>query len=308
MSLRDPASNYEKDLAAPKALEAALAHSRTESGKLRLSATHIEEMRTCPFAWLLSRGLALEEEISGVGFFDARLAGQMAHECLRTLYAKIADSGPFDEKRLSEYESWVEPAIKSVLPEFEKKHGPFLRPMFEAYVPKLIDRILRLLAEEALSFQGWGVQVLEGGMEKDYPEIHALLVGRLDRLARRKDEYAIIDYKKRSLPKTSDVYPDKDGNLGALQMAAYILVCEAGGKPITRARYWSLEDAASLDVLGPGTRSRKDYDSALAIFEGYLADTAARLGKGDFRPPRPEDRDCAGCGWQAVCRVRYATE
>jgi RecB family exonuclease len=312
VSLRAPASNYEKALASKDARDAALTSSLEEDGKLRLSATHIEEMRKCPFAWLLARGLALQEEKSGIGFFDARLAGEMAHSALEILYGRIAGSGPFDADRIQEYQSWVDAAVADALPAFEKRHGPFLRPMFEAYVPKLADRIRRLLTAEAARFAGWEVEELEDAMRKDYPEEEVLLVGRLDRVARHeaggKTEYAIIDYKKRTIPKKSEVYLDKDGNLGSLQMAAYILLCEAAGKAISRASYWSVEDAAALDVLGAEACSRKDYDGALAVFEGHMRETARKLRAGDFRPPQALDRDCANCGWQAVCRVRYATE
>ena len=308
VSLRAPASDYERDRADPEAARIILARATREDGKLRLSATQSAELLSCPFSWLLARGLALEEEKSGVGFFDALLAGEMAHETLRVLYERISESGPFDGKRLEEYRSWVRPAVDRILPGFEARHGPFLRPMFEAYIPKLEDRVGRLLVEEARSFQGWRVECLEGGLEKEYPELEAVLVGRLDRLAGRDGEFAIIDYKKRSLPKKADVFPDEEGHLAAPQMASYVLLCETGGRGVSLARYWSLEDARALDVLGPGARTREEYVPALEAFEAALGKTAQRLRAGDFRPPKPEDRDCGSCGWRAVCRTGYATE
>ena len=308
VSLRPAASDYRRDLAAPEAARSVLSRVSRRDGRLRLSATQVSELLSCPFAWLLARGLSLEEEKSGVGFFDALLAGEMAHETLRVLYGRIAESGPFDGERLAEYRSWIGSAVDRILPAFESRHGPFLRPMFEAYIPKLEDRIGRLLSEEAGTFQGWEVESLEGDMEKEYPDLRAVLAGRLDRLARRDGEYAIIDYKKRRVPDKGEVYPDGDGNLAAPQMAAYILLCEAAGRPVSRARYWSLEDAKALDVLGPGARTREEYGPALEVFEEYLRITSGRLREGDFRPPRPEDRDCGSCGWASVCRTGYATE
>lgn len=306
-SLRPPESDYERDLAAPEAIRIILSRFSETDGRLRLSATQVEELRSCPFAWLLSRGLALREELSGIGFFDALLAGEMAHEVLRALYKRISDSGPFGSEEPSVYESWIEPAIARTLPDFERRYGPFLRPMFDAYVPKLTDRIRRLLAEEAVSFRGWEIEKLEDEMQKDYPDLQAVLTGRLDRLVRLEEDYAIIDYKKRRLPRLDEVYADDDDNLQAPQMAAYVLLCEHQGKPIRRARYWSLEDARALDVLGPGALDRGDYGESLAVFDRYLGETADTLRRGDFRPPRPEERNCGTCGWQAACRVRYAT-
>ena len=308
VSLPPPASDYRRDRASPETARVILSRASRADGRLRLSATQVSELRSCPFAWLLARGLALEEEKSGVGFFDSLLAGEMAHEALRVLYGRISESGPYDGTRLSEYLSWVGPSVDRVLPSFEARHGPFLRPMFEAYVPKLKDRIGRLLGEEAGSFQGWEVESLEGDLEKDYPELEAALVGRLDRLARRDGEHAIIDYKKRTVPKKGEIIPDKDGNLAAPQMAAYVLLCEVAGRTVTRARYWSLEDAKALDVLGPGVRTREEYGPALEVFEEYLRICAGMLRQGDFRIPRPGERDCGDCGWSPVCRGRYATE
>ena len=51
-----------------------------------------------------------------------------------------------------------------------------------------------------------------------------------------------------------------------------------------------------------------DYGPALAAFEDGLRETAERLRAGDFRPPRPEERDCGNCGWASICRTGYATE
>jgi RecB family exonuclease len=232
----------------------------------------------------------------------------MAHDAVRILYRRIGERGAFDAGRLPEYRSWTEAAVAEVLPDFEKDHGPFLRPMFEAYVPKLRDRIGRLLNDEAANFDRWEVGEQETPREKEYPGLDAVLTGRPDRVARSGSGLAVIDYKKRALPRPKDVIPDPDGELAALQVAAYVLLCETGGNRVERARYWSLEDAAALDVLGPGAGSREDYGPALETFERYLAETADRLRSGDFRPPRPEARNCEGCGWQAVCRARYATE
>ena len=305
-SLRAPELRQRRDSSA--AAERILSRVRRADGRLRLSATQVSEMLDCPFAWLLARGLALEKEISGVGFFDALLAGEMIHEALRLLYTRIALSGPYDSRRLAEYRAWIRPSVDGVLPAFEAEHGPFLRPMFEAYVPKLEDRIERLLTQEAEDFRGWEVESLEGELEKDYPDLGAVLVGRLDRLARRDGEHAIIDYKKRSIPKESEVLPDADGTLAAPQMAAYVLLCEAAGRTVSRVRYWSVEDAKPLDVLGPGIRSRKDFEPALAAFEAGLKETAEKLRSGDYLPLPPEQRTCGDCGWASICRTGYATE
>ncbi|HSV55485.1 MAG TPA: PD-(D/E)XK nuclease family protein, partial [Magnetospirillaceae bacterium] len=179
-SLEPPASDYRRSRASAEAAQVVLSRVCRDDGWLRLSATHVAEMLSCPFAWLLGRGLALEEEVSGVDFFTPLLAGQMIHEAIRVLYDRIAGSGPYDRGRLPDYLGWISPSLEAVLPGFEARHGPFLRPMFEAYIPTLADRARRLLEEDARCFDGWEVGELEVELTKECPDLAVVLEGRLD--------------------------------------------------------------------------------------------------------------------------------
>lgn len=313
-SLAEKGRDYGKSgaRAGAAAREAVLARRRAKTGELRLSATQLEEYLACPFAWLLGRGLGLEEEPSGIAFFDARLAGEMAHEAIRRLFARIAESGPFSSSRLDSYLSFVPSAVSSVLPKFEREKGPFLAPMFSAYAPLLEDRLRRLLAAESW-MEGWEIGDFERSFEKAYPELGIILEGRADRVARRGQDVALIDYKKRYLPKKRDLIvadgEEAAGELGGLQIAAYVTLCEAAGMRVERAAYWSIEDARRLVVIGPeGLKSRDQYESELAALERSLAAVAEGLAEGDFRLAPAGGELCASCGWAAICRCRYATE
>ncbi|HTX73019.1 MAG TPA: PD-(D/E)XK nuclease family protein [Rectinemataceae bacterium] len=301
-------------LASSRARVAVLAPRLTAAGLLRLSATQLEEYLACPFGWLLARGLGLEEEPSGVGFFDARLAGEMAHAAIRALFQEIAASGPFVSAQRARYEALIPAVLNEALRRFEAEKGPFLVPMFSAYRPLLADRLRRLLAAESW-MEGWEAGEFEASFERDYPELGALLQGRADRVAQRGDEIAIIDYKKRKLPRKADLVIDPDpeggGGLAALQIAAYVTLAEAGGGRVERAAYWSIEDAKRLVVVGEdGLRSREDYAAELLAFERSLAVVAKGLAAGDFRLGSGEACAAGGdtCGWAAICRCRYATE
>ena len=163
-SLRPPPSSYKKAAASDEARAAALARITRSDGLLRLSSTHITEYLSCPFSWLLGRALRLEEEPTGVAFFDARLAGEIAHAALKELLSRMGASGPIRPERLEAYRNLVEPSIKAVLPEFETREGPFLKPMFDAYYPLLVDRAERLVARLAAD-PGWESGELEVGFE-----------------------------------------------------------------------------------------------------------------------------------------------
>jgi hypothetical protein len=306
-ALSDRKAGYARARASGPARDAALRGRSDPRGLLRLSASSAREFLSCPFAWLLGRALRLEEESAGIGFFDALLAGEMAHDAIRRLFAAMAKGGPFSSARIGEYRALVDPALDAALENFATKEGPFLAPMFVSYVPLLRDRLYRLIEAESW-LEGWEAGDFELALERAYPDIGVRLEGRLDRLGRSGGSRAIVDYKKRSLPRKADLVVD-EGALGDLQIAAYVALCDGSGLEVERAALWSIEDAERLVVLGPGgLKSRQDYEAELEALAAALGEAARRMRSGDFSPLAGEDDSCEGCGWKAICRVRYATE
>jgi hypothetical protein len=332
-SLRAAPPRLDRVPASAPARQAALARNLRPDGLLRLSSTHLEEYRACPFAWLLARGLRLEEEPSGIAFFDARLQGEMAHAALELLLAEIGRLGPIDGGRIEEYRGLARRAARAVLPRFVATEGPFLEPMFEAYAPLLEDRFLRLV-DKLCADGDRDPGELERRIEKAYPGLGVMLEGQIDRIFRHGAGYAIVDYKKRSLPRRKDLAvaavaeegsggepaggddgeegAAAPGELGSLQIAAYVSLAESAapeGERVEKAAYWSIEDARELLVFGgEGERSRSDYGPELAAFERVLAEVAAGLRAGSFPPAGPGSPACAGCPWRGSCRARFATE
>lgn len=293
--------------ASPAAREAALARMRRPDGLLRISATSIEEYLACPFAWLLSRGLGLREEASGPDFFDARLEGSLAHAALDLLIERMGALGPLSLARLAEYEPLAAPAAAEALESFAGREGPFLEPMGGAYLPLLVDRLRRLAAETAR--RGGEAGELELALELPEPGRGRALEGRLDRLHRRGEAWAVVDYKKRGLPKAADLRPDAEGELGDYQMAAYVLLAEAAGRPVGSAGFWSVEEAEALDAIGDSAPPREEYSPALEAFRRAYDRAAEGLLSGDFGPAPGKDscgRGPGGCPWSPVCRERYA--
>ena len=211
-------SRYDDGEASSEALASLRPVIRREDGAVKLSATTLREYLACPFAWLLSRGLRLDDEPVGVGFFDARLAGDMAHRALQRLLGAMAALGEIAERHRDEYMEAAKAAVQEVLPEYAVDEGPFLVPMFKSYAPLLEDR-LRRLVEALLAEPGALAGDLEVELRAPYPAIGAVLEGRLDRVACLPPEEtaaaagasaegparAIIDYKKRHTPDKKDL-------------------------------------------------------------------------------------------------------
>lgn len=327
---------YDARAASQAALAAVLPAVTREDGRRRLSATTVHEYLACPFAWLLKRGLGLEDEPVGVDFFDARLAGNMAHSALQDLLGAMGGLGPVAGKHREAYIAAARKAVACVLPLYKDKEGPFLVPMFEAYAPLLEDRLVRLvmaLLEEPGALAGKLELSLEAPYDRLGPPPGTVLEGRLDRLAvlpakegddPGKPPMAIVDYKKRQVPDKKDLLSsargaasDVDGNdvgageLGDYQMASYLALCAANGFRVERASFWSIEKASGRIVVGEGgLMAATDCKPELDALEMALATVADGLAAGNFRPAAADaDAEaCEGCAWKGVCRERYATE
>lgn len=302
------------DTVAGPALDAVL-EKVTRDGALELSQSAVKRFAECPFSWLLERGLGLREEDAGIGFFDAKLAGEAIHAAVRALNEMVKAMDPVPRpERAAEYRALVGRAIAEMVPVFERSRGPFLRPMLESYAPLLSDRLGRLLDSGFERFPGWAIGDTELDLEKPYPEFGCILVGRIDRLAFDGGVAAVIDYKKKNLPKASEVYAGDDGILPEPQTAAYVALAEAGGKRVTRVEYWSVEDARAFEVVsGDGgadgaPRTREAFGREVAAFEAGLGRVSGGIRSGAFAARTADRRTCTSCGMRAVCRTDYATE
>ena len=302
-------------------------------GLVRLSHSLLAEYRACPFRWLVGSALRVEAEILDPGFFDARLAGEMAHKSIEWLLGSMRAFGPIDAAHLADYRKLAELAPAAILPVFSRDKGPFLEPMFEAWSPLLADRLLRLVAA-LVEDPGWDVGELETKMELAFPEEGYYLEGRLDRLARRGEELAIVDYKKGRLPAKADLLLEVDGGagedgegevevgtgadegsrlagqngeLGNTQIAAYITLLDTRAKNVTRASFWSVEQARALEVIGPeGLRPAGDYEAELASFRSLSADATRGILAGRFGWAPPSSLSCINCDFKTVCRSHYS--
>ncbi len=306
--------DYSRDCAGAAILSGILCRKESPEGWLRLSASGVKDYLACPFSWLLKRALHLEEEPSGMGFFDNMLAGEMAHALIRELYVEIAADGPYDPSRAQVYKTAIPHLARKVLVEFSKRQGPFLEPMFEAYLPLLADRVARLVDAESV-FAGWNPGDFEIEGVKAYPENMVTLEGRADRIAFRGEVLAIVDYKKKTVPRAANLVLSAEpaGGLGDCQIAAYVRLFEGGGRLVERAAFYSIENAEWSNVIGEGgLKSRGEYEAELRVFDSDLARVAAAMRQGDFRispPTSPGGADsCENCEWKAVCRSRFATE
>ncbi|MCK7517923.1 MAG: hypothetical protein MZV64_09545 [Ignavibacteriales bacterium] len=301
VSLGARASDYRRDRASPEAARAILSRVSRADGRLRLSATQVSELLSCPFAWLLARGLALEEEVSGVGFFDALLAGEMGHETLRVLYGRIAASGPL---RRGPGPGATSPG--SGLP-WTRSSPPLeipARPLPPAHVRGLHAQAGATGSSRLLSGGGGGPsragrwRAWKAILEKDYPD----LAGRPRRAAwtawpagtgstRSSTTRNARSRARATCSPDEDGIPGgpSDGRLRPAVRSRRPARCPGPGTgPWRTPRPWT----SWAPAPGPGRSTARPWRSS----RNTSGSRRGGSGRGTSAP-RPEDRDCGTCGW-----------
>ncbi|MEN6476491.1 MAG: PD-(D/E)XK nuclease family protein [Rectinema sp.] len=282
----------------------------SENGMIRFSASSLRAFSHCSFAWFMNAtpGARDREEVDEA--FPATVAGDFAHSAVRAIYDIIRRDGPYDPARSGTYKRLVPQAAAEALERLARRYGPFVVPMAESWLPLLCDRLERLIDAEA-GLAGWEAGDFEHSMSMPLPGSDILLEGRADRIANRGNtEYLVVDFKKKRLPKPKDILVDSDGAISDFQIAAYVELCEHEKIPVSRAWYWSLEDAESLVVFGPGglKSGPEEYRQERQALIDALTGAAVRIRGGHFLIPDPVHGDCEECGWRAACRALFVSE
>ncbi|HRY73809.1 MAG TPA: PD-(D/E)XK nuclease family protein [Spirochaetia bacterium] len=316
----------------PPALAAtAAARLRGEDGTLRLSTTAIDEYGRCPFAYLYERLLRATEEKAGLEFADAPFLGEVYHEALARLFARIAkEDGRFRPERRLEYADLAGEALDAAFAAFARRRGPFAGVVLSAYRGRMELYLRRLMEREAELFPGLEVGPLEEDFLLRYPEggdpergvpPRVALSGRIDRLSLREGRAVVVDYKKGNYPTRAEVAPSVDGSLAEAQVPAYLRLVgasEAGSGGVESAWYLSVEGSSQLEpgsaacAFGPAAFKpyvpEESLPSFLAAFDAALGRTASGILAGDypFAPKGAQEVACADCASRGICRERYA--
>jgi hypothetical protein len=293
-------------------------------GLLRLSASSIDAYRACPFNYLLSRALGLDEMVLTLEPDNAAELGRLYHDILADFFGELASEGiTFEAGRLPDLRA-------RLMAVSERLHGQrrgmipdvvyaARRPVFE----RIADSILE---NDALLIDGHEPLLVEDEQREWESEDGFMLVGRIDRATRAPDRsVSLVDYKKSRVPTkkavnagSPETVPDAEfdsatreaqaSELGAIQIPLYVRLMEAGGARVTQAGYYSLEKARYLPVFSPpggaGEKpcmSRERMDQVILLVDDIVRDMVRRVDAGDFAC----NDQCQGCSFRSVCRTRY---
>lgn len=304
----------------PALVSAALARQRnsTRPELVSLSGTHVEAFRTCPFSYLLTRVLGVEDVAYGVDPDDARQAGDLYHKTLEAFFAGLhAVGAAFDPSRLGEYRA----RLRELYVELGRTWVGMIPDLVLRAREPLADRVFAALLEsDAGLIPGHTVEDVEKWEQE--AGSGALLVGRIDRVTRSPEgTVTLVDYKKRRLPTHVAQHAgsttatgvaalpaaeraSEAASLESIQIPFYIRLLRAEGKAVATAGYHSLEDATTKVVVGEdGARSVMSWErmeEILVLLDDVIVDVLGRLESGDYRCG-----ECDACIFRGVCRTKF---
>ncbi|MEE8441189.1 MAG: PD-(D/E)XK nuclease family protein [Spirochaetia bacterium] len=298
--------------------------SRSNPDLLRLSASHIDSFRVCPFGYLLTRGLNLAELTLEVSPDDPIELGKLYHDILAAFFDELARAG-------TRFRAEDLPALRKQLAAFADALYGECRGMIPGIVydahREIFDRVAdAILRRDAQLIDGHEALLVEAWQREQESRDGFVLVGRVDRVTRAPDgSITLVDYKKSTLPtKTSvnagsevatglaEITPaeraEQTARLGSVQIPLYVRLLEAGDLRVASAGYFSLEKARYFPVLSDratipekACMNRERLDEVMMLVDDVVASITGRINAGDFTC----NDECAGCSMRSVCRTRF---
>lgn len=302
------------------ALKQAIAERLCGRGEdFRVSPTDLNEQATCPFSWLLRRGLGVREKETEIETVDARELGILYHRILERLFLRIGEADPrFRAERLPVYQGFLAEEIDAALAELRSEEGAFQESVYDMYRVRISAALGHYLSEAAAALDARAFVGAELPLRRAYPEVGITLSGKAD-LAFRADsgELSVYDFKTGDPPSGSALVPDETGALGDYQMGAYVRMLEAGREDrVSEAAFYSIENRAFRAVISAGGKTgrsgvpvpRAGYENALRAVDEAVAAVAATVDEAFYpvAPPVLRGRSCPRCRVAAVCRIRYS--
>ena len=310
-------------------LEVLVARRRTEEGLLKVSPSDVQSYEHCPFGYLLSGFLGLEQGEYDLVGRQALDAGTAYHRAFERLYRRIREqSTVFRNADIETYRGWVSDIAAEVM-EGSAVAALSLSPAETVGLRmRLEESMHNLLREDAERFDGYLIDVLE---RYEYVELEGgvQLGGKMDRRMLRPDGEGavVIDYKKGKLPTkkelrvaaadaageagrdaTTEPWAEAaSGHVAAPQLPLYAEILLALGHSVSGLYYYSVEhekymtvfDEAGGGILDEGTLAASRRAASAAVQR-----TVDGIRDGNFRFPDPRE-GCDACSFPGICRSRF---
>ena len=276
-------------------------------GVLRVSASKLQEFFGCPFSYLLSRVLKLEESSYQFISYDPRIAGTAEHGILKRLAERIGNRG-FLPAEIENYRKYASEETAAYLMEWERGRDPlFISPVMEAFRRRTEEALNLFLSVEAETFPGYRLMEAEYTLNmKDFIE-GVSLTGKIDRVSEKEEKAVLVDYKRSSWGLVKGAVVTEPGGSGSYQIPFYLVLMEAVPNiRVDKAAYYFLEEGKYQFFFG-GDKSWFSEEEAEG-FKGILRDSIVimrdYIREGRYTTPSPKE-GCDSCRFRGICRTKY---
>lgn len=303
------------------ALRLALYTSLTTKNEAHhISPTDINSFLTCPFQWLLTRGLAIVEpqrEIETIGQKDIGILYHAILEAFFELLKEAPGKGVFKDE-IPQYKNLMQTIIGEKLEAQRHQEGAFQESVYSMLAPRIREHLFAFLDNEIPSLDGCFVLGAEYPLKRAYPRLGIYLAGKADiLLLDNEGQLVIIDYKTSNQPKNRELWFNEDHRVENLQMAAYIRMAEEQcNARVSRATFYSIEKREHTMVIHPDGPKRKnsvlpvkreDYLPVLQTMDATLKTMVTYLKEGRYPVVEATRRRiCATCTVAPVCRITFS--
>lgn len=307
----------------PAALSGVLAAALPEEW----TASHLEADARCPYRFFLAEVAGLEEPAAAGPDADPRDEGSLVHAALERFVAGRRDRGAWPIAGDAADRAEARAAALAVMERFEAEGRVGDPRVWAARREAVLARLDRFVAAEARLADGLWPRLLEyrfGGASgrppltlRDGAE-EVRLSGRIDRVDADGERLLVLDYKNGGDRRELEARLEP-GALGVTSFQAPLYLMAAARELPGRSRL-----AAGYALLRRGERTAAlelaAGDGLLATEEAHRAEARAaggrpvadavlsavrRIRRGEFPIA---SRDCARCGFGAVCRFQSAAE
>lgn len=284
-----------------------------EDGRVWLTPSSFDVYAMCPFAYLLQRGLKLNDEEYSHLVIEHRTMGTILHRILADLYTQVGkEDGCWKAEHTESYLQIADEACEREFGKRERRGEDFAPPAWYWFTQTAREQIRIFVREEGRQFDGFVLEGTELELAEAFPEGGAGMWGRIDRLTRKDDAAVLVDYKKGKVPATDDIYQE-EALPASSQLPFYAHVARHNGYRIAAASYYSLKDGRYTHLfadpsgpvlLPPRSKARLQPEQFFGQADRIAAaveQIARRMRAGDFTVRA----DCPSCDFRTICRARY---
>ena len=285
----------------------------------RISPTDLNELSSCPWSWLLRRGLGIRDKETEIATVDARELGSLYHRILERLFNRMSQESPrFRVEDISKYNAMLGQECSAALLERSQIEGAFQESVYSMLETKILSALEAFLDQAIEKLDAAGLVGAELPLRLEYPDYGLALSGKADLVIQANDgSFTLYDFKTGLVPRSSDLAPNDDGNLGNFQIAAYIRMIEKDKTDkIRNAAFYSIEDRKFTNVLSTDIDrksnqylplTRDEYESGLDALDDTIQVAAGMLAEASFSiPPFGFRQACATCTVASVCRLPFS--